>query len=120
MIVADALNCQKETAKAVISGKGGYLFSVKSNQGSLEADIAEHVQDPALQKAVDTLDVYLGEDFCQVADKTIQKNFNILRKFALSIFKTFKQKTASKRPLSHIMFAGLLNPTSLWALLFEN
>ena len=66
------------------------------------------------------LDVHFGEDFCRAADKTIQKNLNILRKFALSIFKTFKQKTASKRLLSHIMFAGLLNPASLRALLFEN
>ena len=32
MAVADALNCQKETAAAVIEGKGDYLFSVKDNQ----------------------------------------------------------------------------------------
>ena len=204
MIVADALNCQKETAKAVISGKGDYLCSIKSNQRNLEADIAEYVQDPTLQKTMDTrvqkeknrgrvetrtafttddimwltgrekwaglccigaihtefeekgrkssewhyyissrkltalellhharmewavetmhwlLDVHFGEDFCRVEDKTIQKNLNILRKFALSIIKTFKQKTVSKRPLSHIMFDCLLNPASLRALLFEN
>ena len=109
MIVADALNCQKETAKAVISGIGDYL------------ELLHHAR---MEWAAETmhwlLDVHFGEDFCRAADKTIQKNLNILRKFALSIFKTFKQKTASKRLLSHIMFAGLLNPASLRALLFEN
>ena len=32
MVVADALNCQKETAKAIISAKADYLLSVKDNQ----------------------------------------------------------------------------------------
>lgn len=42
-IVADALNCQKKTAKAVVDGKGDYLFSVKGNRETLEADIADYV-----------------------------------------------------------------------------
>jgi predicted transposase YbfD/YdcC len=48
MIVADALNCQKETAKAVIEGKGDYLFSVKDNQQILKEDIEGYVQDKHL------------------------------------------------------------------------
>ena len=66
------------------------------------------------------LDVHFGEDFCRVEDKTVQQNLNILRKFALSIIKTFKMKTSSKRPLSHIMFDCLLHPGSLPALFIEN
>lgn len=204
MIVADALNCQKKTAKTVVSGKGDYLFSVKSNQETLEANIADYVQDPGLRKTMDKsiqkeknrgrietrtafatddiawlsgrqawpglrcigaihtefekrgkktsewhyyissrklsalellhharmewavesmhwlLDVHFGEDFCRIVDKTVQQNLNILRKFALSIIKTFKHKTASKRPLSHIMFDCLLDPCSLCALWREN
>ena len=54
MIVADALNCQKKTAKAVVSGKGDYLLSVKSNQKTLETDIADYVQDSDLQKRMET------------------------------------------------------------------
>ena len=55
MIVADALNCQKKTAKAVVSGKGDYLLSVKSNQETLKTDIADYVQDPDLQKTMDKI-----------------------------------------------------------------
>lgn len=54
LIVADALHCQKETAKAVISGKGDYLLSVKDNQGILKEDIEDYVQDETLQKTMDT------------------------------------------------------------------
>jgi len=32
LVVADALNCQKETAKTIVKGKGDYLLSVKGNQ----------------------------------------------------------------------------------------
>lgn len=204
IIVADALNCQKKTAKAVIDGKGDYLLSVKGNQESLETDIADYVQDPALQKGMDKtvqkeknrgrfekrtafvtddimwlpdrrtwpglrcigaihtefeekgkktsewhyyissrrltalellhharmewavesmhwlLDIHFAEDFCRVEDKNIQQNLNILHKFALSIIKTFKIQTSSKRPISHIMFDCLLDPSSLMALLREN
>ncbi len=49
MIVADALNCQKETAKVVIEGKGDYLLSVKDNQKTLKEDIEGYVQDEMLR-----------------------------------------------------------------------
>ena len=54
MVVADALNCQKKTAQAVIEGKGDYLLSVKDNQAALETDIADYVQDPDLRKNMGT------------------------------------------------------------------
>ena len=54
IVVADALNCQKETAKAVINGKGDYLFSVKDNQQTFKEDIEDYVQDKKLQKTMDT------------------------------------------------------------------
>lgn len=31
MVVADALNCQKDTAEIVVNGKADYLFCVKDN-----------------------------------------------------------------------------------------
>ena len=204
MVVADALHCQKKTAKAVIDGKGDYLLSVKGNQKTLETDISDYVQDPDLRKNMDTnvqkeknrgriekrtafvtddvgwipdrqawpglccigaihtefeekgmktsewhyyissrkltalellhharmewsvesmhwlLDVHFSEDFCRVEDKNVQQNLNILRKFALSIIKSFKTTTSSKRPLSHIMFHCLLEPYSLVPLWSEN
>lgn len=53
MVVADALNCQKKTAQAVVDGKGDYLLSVKKNQGNLKKDISDYVQDPELQAGMD-------------------------------------------------------------------
>lgn len=54
IIVADALNCQKETAKAVIDGGADYLLSVKDNHPCLKQDIADYVGDGTLRTAMDT------------------------------------------------------------------
>jgi len=55
MVVADALNCQKETALKVIEGGGDYLLSVKDNQPTLKAEIADYVQDTSLRASMDTI-----------------------------------------------------------------
>jgi predicted transposase YbfD/YdcC len=39
LVVADALNCQKNTAQAIIDGHGDYLLAVKGNQPDLHNDI---------------------------------------------------------------------------------
>lgn len=54
IVVADALNCQKETAKAIIDGKADYLLSVKDNQETMKKDIEDYVQDDSLRKTMDT------------------------------------------------------------------
>ena len=54
IIVADALNCQKKTAKSIIDGKADYLLSVKDNQETLKNDIEDYVQDDSLRKTMDT------------------------------------------------------------------
>jgi predicted transposase YbfD/YdcC len=54
IVVADALNCQKEMAKAIVKGNGDYLLSVKDNQPGLKQDIADYVQDDGLRNAMDT------------------------------------------------------------------
>ncbi len=54
VIVADALNCQKETAKTVVRGKGDYLLEAKSNQPMLKKEIEDYVQDESLRKGMDT------------------------------------------------------------------
>lgn len=53
IVVADALNSQKETAKIVVKGKGDYLLEVKGNQGTLKKDIEDYVQDEELRKGMD-------------------------------------------------------------------
>jgi predicted transposase YbfD/YdcC len=54
VVVADALNCQKETAQAIIDGKGEYVLNVKGNQGTLKRDIEDYVQDNHLRNTMDT------------------------------------------------------------------
>ena len=54
MIVADALHCQKETAKVIVEdSKADYLLSVKDNQKSLREDIEGYVQDASLRGTMD-------------------------------------------------------------------
>lgn len=54
MVVADALHCQKETAKTIVDGKADYLLRVKDNQETLKKDIEDYVQDNRLRKTMDT------------------------------------------------------------------
>ena len=54
MIVADALNCQKETAKVIRDGKADYLLNVKDNHEILKKDIEDYVQDDELRKSMDS------------------------------------------------------------------
>lgn len=49
MVVADALNCQKETANLIVKSKGDYLLSVKDNQLTLKEEIRDYIQDKKLQ-----------------------------------------------------------------------
>ena len=201
IVVADALHCQKDTAKAIIDGEADYLLSVKGNQETIDKDIEDYVQDPSLRKTMDTsetleknrerierrtaflthdvdwlfgkeewaglscigaihtqfttkkgttsewhyyissraltaqellkharlewsvetmhwlLDVHFGEDFCRVEDSNVQQCLNIVRKIALNSIKDFKEKTDSKRPISKIMLACLLDADYLLKIL---
>jgi len=53
LVTADALNCQRETAEAIVRGKGDYLLDAKGNQPALEEEIREYVQDESLRKTMD-------------------------------------------------------------------
>ena len=53
MVVADALNCQIETAKAILEAKADYLLCAKNNQQTLKSDIEEYVQDENLRNKMD-------------------------------------------------------------------
>lgn len=89
MIVADALNCQKETARTIVKGKGDYLLSVKDNQLSLKQDLEEYVQDPDLQKTMEkettreksrermeTRTAYVSTDVSWIPDRTLWVNLS--------------------------------------------
>lgn len=50
VIVADALHCQKKSAKKVIEEKGDYLFVVKDNNPNLRKDIELYIQNEELEQ----------------------------------------------------------------------
>jgi predicted transposase YbfD/YdcC len=54
MIVADALNCQKETVNKIRECGADYLLPVKGNHSNLEADISDFVADDELRATMDT------------------------------------------------------------------
>lgn len=58
IVVADALHCQRDTARAVIENEADYLLSVKGNQETIEKDIADYVQDDSLRKTMDTFETH--------------------------------------------------------------
>ena len=43
-VVADALNCQKKTAKEILKAGADYVFSVKKNHKNLHSDIAQMIE----------------------------------------------------------------------------
>ncbi len=197
LVVADALNCQKDTVRAILSGKGDYLLCAKDNQENLKKEIEEYVQDETLRKSMERkseteknreriekrtafvtsqiswmqekesweglkcigalhtefeakgakssewhyyissreltaeellrharmewsvetmhwlLDVHFSEDYCRIEDKNIQQNLNMVRKLAINLIKNHKERTASKRAISKIMFGCLLDPSCI-------
>ena len=54
MVVADALNCQKDTAAAVIEKEADYLLSVKDNHPTMKQEIEDYVQNEGLRETMDT------------------------------------------------------------------
>ena len=54
-VVADALNCQIDTAAAIVEAKADYLLSAKGNQKELMNDIEQYVQDEKLRVTMDSV-----------------------------------------------------------------
>ena len=52
IVVADALNCQKETAEIIVQQKADYLLCVKDNHPNLKKDIEDYVQDKELRNTM--------------------------------------------------------------------
>ena len=203
VVVADALNCQEETAKEILKGGADYLLCVKGNQKNTRQPIAEYLHDESHKAEINTvtreeknrgrqekrtayvttnvawfpgkkwpelacvgaihrefeyrnkktdewhyyissrkltaeellhrsrmewsvesmhwiLDVQFDEDNCRVEDDHVQRNLNILRKLAINLVKLFKEKERLKKPLSHIMFDSLLEPSNLLKVISGN
>ena len=46
IITVDAMNCQRDTARAIIDKGGDYAFALKGNQGTLHDDVRRFLDDP--------------------------------------------------------------------------
>lgn len=57
VVVADALNCQKDTASAIVAQGADYLLCVKDNHPNLKQDIKDFVQDQQLRATMETASV---------------------------------------------------------------
>lgn len=53
IVVADAMHCQKETAKAIIKAGADYVLSVKDNQEKLKENIENRVQNDEFRMGMD-------------------------------------------------------------------
>lgn len=54
LVTADALNCQRVTAKVIVKRKGDYLLDAKANQLELMKDISEYFKAESLRKNAST------------------------------------------------------------------
>jgi len=50
IVTIDAMGCQHEIAKKIMSKEGAYIFSLKGNQGSLNEDVKTYLTDEVLIK----------------------------------------------------------------------
>ena len=55
IVVADALNCQKETASIIVKQEEDYLLCVKDDHPVLKKDIEDYVQNSMLQNTMSTI-----------------------------------------------------------------
>lgn len=51
VVTADAMHCQKETAKVIIDNKGDYVLQLKANQGNLYEDVYAMFDDKYMNEA---------------------------------------------------------------------
>lgn len=87
MVVADALNCQKDTAKTIIEQEADYLLCVKDNHPNLKKDMEAYIQDDILRNKmktsytreknygrIETRTAYLTDDIDWIEQKDEWKN----------------------------------------------
>lgn len=55
IVVADALNCQKETAEIIVKQGGDYLLCVKDNHPNFKKNIEDFIQDSELQSTMKSM-----------------------------------------------------------------
>lgn len=49
IVTADAMNCQKETVAAIVSGKGDYVIALKGNQQLFYKEVQEYFEESVLK-----------------------------------------------------------------------
>ena len=60
IVTVDAINCQKETAMAVIGGGGDYVFALKGNQGRMNEEARLYLDEIASQTSAEVEKIEKG------------------------------------------------------------
>lgn len=60
------------------------------------------------------LDVHFKGNYWRVEDRNVQQNLNMLRKLAMNLIKTYKERCSYKHAISEIMFVCLLDSCCLF------
>ena len=50
IVTADAMNCQKETASAIVKAKGDYVLALKGNQPLFYQEVMEYFDEKRLEE----------------------------------------------------------------------
>ena len=50
IVTADAMNCQKETVSAIVSGKGDYVLALKGNQQLFHEEVRAYFEEEVLER----------------------------------------------------------------------
>jgi predicted transposase YbfD/YdcC len=87
IITADALHCQKETAKAIVKKKADYLLSVKDNQAELKEEIKDYIQNNELCISM-------------VSEQTAEKNRGRIERRTAYTTNDIKKSTGQNYPVS--------------------
>lgn len=122
MIVADALNCQKETAEIIVEQKADYLLCVKDNHINLKKDIEDYVQDADLRNTMQTISKtekghgriekrtsYVTNDISWLKQKTEWKNISCI----CAIHTEFESKKGKSNEWHYYISSRALAPEDL-------
>src|SRR3954470_11554733 len=71
IVTVDALNCQRDIARQIVDQDGDYVLALKGNQGTLHADVARFLDDPASKVSTAKPDVDAGHGRIETRTATV-------------------------------------------------
>jgi len=79
IVTADALHCQRATARQIVDQGGNYALALKGNQGTLHDDVVRFLDDPATQAATAKPAVDAGHGRIETRTATVSTDIGWLQ-----------------------------------------